>query len=282
MGGWPKAPPAVGVPLAEQARALFSVAALRDSARTIGAQFAFICRNTHDTRFQSALGLPTIVAHDGYSVLFRQRLEDNARRYLALLPRAHDFERPRSRAVVALQNMIALCREKDIDLEFVIYPYHAQILLLFDSVGLWEAFQGWKRTMVAEIAAHPSTVTGSRMLLWDFSGFHRYATEPIPRPQDRSTQLQYYWEAGHFKKALGDLVLNRVLGQETSPDAAFGVVLTPQNVEAVLAQGRTRRLRNTAPGSQQCCGKSRTSSARSAGPSRERRRRRAVGMPRQP
>jgi hypothetical protein len=49
--------------------------------------------------------------------------------------------------------------------------------------------------------------------------------------------LHGYWEAGHFKKALGDLVLTRVLGADAMDDD-FGVRLNTRNESAVLERQR--------------------------------------------
>ena len=46
--------------------------------------------------------------------------------------------------------------------------------------------------------------------------------------------MQFYWEAGHFKKALGDQVIEALLGQHLR----FGQRLQAANVDAWVAQDR--------------------------------------------
>jgi hypothetical protein len=108
---------------------------------------------------------------------------------------------------------------------------------MFGAAGLWPAFEDWKRRLT-EIAAGG----GETVALWDFSGFSEYSTEMIPGPGDRQTEVRWYWEAGHFKKELGDVVLDRVLLSEgtVGPDG-FGVRLTPANIDAHLGRVREHR-----------------------------------------
>lgn len=60
-----------------------------------------------------------------------------------------------------------------------------------------------------------------------------------PRRAICSQNMCWYWEAGHFKKELGDLVSDKVLGhcdsQRMVPNE-FGTLFTAANVEAHLAQ----------------------------------------------
>ena len=61
--------------------------------------------------------------------------------------------------------------------------------------------------------------------LWDFTGFSPYTAEQVPRPGDTRTELQWYWEAGHFKKSLGDLLAReRVRRTRTATDAMGSAV----------------------------------------------------------
>ena len=54
--------------------------------------------------------------------------------------------------------------------------------------------------------------------------------------------MRWYWEHSHYRKATGDLILDRVLGHG-DPDrdlpADFGVRLTGDNVDAHVARAKT-------------------------------------------
>ena len=70
--------------------------------------------------------------------------------------------------------------------------------------------------------------------LWDFSGYNSLTTEDVPPDGDSETQMKWYWESSHYKKELGDLVLDRIFDyhhpERIVPDD-FGVLLTPKNIK---------------------------------------------------
>ena len=75
---------------------------------------------------------------------------------------------------------------------------------------------------------------GGKVEVWDFSGVSPETLEAIPTRGDRKTHLNYYWEAGHFKKELGNLVIDRLLGKQND----FGIKLDSGNIESWLAEDR--------------------------------------------
>ena len=84
---------------------------------------------------------------------------------------------------------------------------------------MWPAYEDWKRELVRRVDAARGTMD---VELWDFTGFSPYADERVPRPGDTRTELQWYWEAGHFKKSLGDQMLVNMFGGQTKAMSALG------------------------------------------------------------
>jgi hypothetical protein len=72
--------------------------------------------------------------------------------------------------------------------------------------------------------------------VWDFSGISPETLEGIPEKGDRTIHLAHYWEAGHFKKELGDLIIDRLLGKQSD----FGIKLDSGNIDSWLAEDRRR------------------------------------------
>lgn len=179
------------------------------------------------------------LAHqDGYGVLFQQRDEENARNYRRQPHGLFASGSHTSAAFQDLREMMNLCTTNGLRCTFIIYPYHAHILELISLSGLWIYFEDWKR----EIAHLVDGVSTDRMqqanVLWDFSGYHNYALEPVPRLGDRATQLNWYWEAGHFKRALGEKLLMDIYGQEVE---RIGTRLDANNIESHLADIRQQQ-----------------------------------------
>jgi hypothetical protein len=173
-----------------------------------------------------------IARQEGYYVMFRQRDEENARAYLRRPSAIYQRGTLTSPQLDVVGRIIALCRERGIQLRLVIYPYHAHLLETFDAAGLWPQFEEWKRALARLAADAQAGGEGASIQLWDFSGYNAMTTEAVPVAGDRRSQTRWYWEAGHFKHELGDAMLRRMFG-EGRADAvvAEGAPLTPANVE---------------------------------------------------
>jgi len=73
--------------------------------------------------------------------------------------------------------------------------------------------------------------------LWDFSGYNRYSSEPVP--SRKYQPMRWWWDPVHFKTGLGDLVLNRVFGLGVGvADSDLGVRLDTEGLQAQLVHWR--------------------------------------------
>jgi hypothetical protein len=88
--------------------------------------------------------------------------------------------------------------------------------------------------------------------LWDFSVYNQFTTEPIPKTGDTETAMQWYWDSSHYKKELGDIMLDKIFHYHESgrivPDN-FGILLTSENIDDHLQKIRADRqhYRDTHP-----------------------------------
>lgn len=184
---------------------LFSLASLRDAMRTPLLQRAADPETLTTEGFNPLLDYRPLARREGYARLFRQRAQENAQNYVRLAPGVAD-----EAAWADFEALLDLAGRNGTEVAIVIYPYHAQILSMFESAGLWPAFEAWKKRAVRSIehlrSRHPKTL----IALYDFSGYGMYACEHIPPPGDTQSETRWYWEAGHFKKALGDKILQRL------------------------------------------------------------------------
>jgi hypothetical protein len=118
-----------------------------------------------------------------------------------------------------LQTIVNLCREHQINLKIFISPAHATHWESIRVGGFWPVFEQWKRE-IAKI--YP---------IWDFSGYNSITTEPI------SDNMNNYLDSSHYRKKIGELVLNRMFQnhQEKVPKD-FGILITPENIESHIQQ----------------------------------------------
>jgi len=217
--------------------ALLTVAALADSVATLKAQRDPFASSLTESGFNPMRSYVRIARDEGYYALFRQRNQENARNYSRGSKTVFEQSGRPAAEFDAVRQMIALAADRRTAVRFVIYPYHADTLVLFHYAGLWPAFEAWKRELVQIV---DGAATGMDIELWDFSGFVEYADEKTPAPGDKASEMRWYWEAGHFKKELGDLMVARIFESSDAP-AKWGTRLTSQALDAHLRKQRMER-----------------------------------------
>jgi hypothetical protein len=233
----PSAPDDLTALMKTRLRALFTTTALLDSLKTLFVQREAAPAVLRSDGFNPMRDYGPIAASAGYSMLFRQRAQESAK---SLVKQPHNLDvggRMRSPAYAALRSLLQFAGESRTEVKLVIYPYHVLLLLQYDEAGLGPLFEQWEKDITA-IAAE-ARERGVRVSLWDFSCPTVLSAEPIPPDGDRRAVMQWYWEGGHFKKELGDLVLSRIYEPAPTevPDG-FGMELTRANVEGRIAACR--------------------------------------------
>ena len=139
-----------------------------------------------------------------------------------------------------------------VDLRLLISPSHARQWVALETSGLWDKFEEWKRELVKINQQVASEYNSEPVPLWDFSGYHTYSTEEVPPLDDIETEMKWYIESSHYRKKLGDRILDRIFDY-SDPDRTiaedFGTKLTSPNIDAHLAKIREdqKRYRETHP-----------------------------------
>ncbi len=133
---------------------------------------------------------------------------------------ARDFSDPNAVAnFTALNAILDVAREKKIRVVLFIHPYHAEFLDVLQKAGLTASFARWKETLGQLVAARAG---GQPLALIDFSEPSDVTREAVPPPRDVHTVMRWYWESGHYKAALGDKMIPRLMGAEDT----FGKILS--------------------------------------------------------
>jgi hypothetical protein len=154
------------------------------------------------------------------------------------------FRTPRRDNWKIYQRLLLLSQQQGIDLRIVISPAHARLFETIESKGVWDLFEQWKQQLVALNESVAAQQGKPSFPLWDFSGYNHYTTEEVPALGDAETQMQWYWESSHYKKKLGDLVLDQIFDyhpQERKIADGFGVKITSENITTHLAKIRQDR-----------------------------------------
>ena len=122
-----------------------------------------------------------------------------------------------------LEELVAICRERDIDLQLIITPAHTLSLRALEQFSDLDVYDAWKRRLVT-IAP-----------LWDFSDVNSVTTESV------GPEMQHYDDIWHYSTTVGDWMMARVLGVElpNSP-ADFGKRVDLKTIDKHLIETRSR------------------------------------------
>jgi hypothetical protein len=172
--------------------------------------------------------------HESFDRLTRQFLQQLYLRYVYS-----------GRSMQSLAQIVADCRQANVELIVVLSPIHALHLETIHQAGLWPTFERWKRDLVETLAQDRQAHSEARQVaLWDFTGYSPYTCEAVPAADDKQTCMRWYLEWSHFTPELGDLVIARILDR-APPDGRsltdFGVRIDHDNLAGHLATLRRQR-----------------------------------------
>lgn len=136
---------------------------------------------------------------------------------------------------------VRACRERGVRLDVVVNPVHFAQLEAIEESDLWPAFEQWLRDIAGIVQSERDEPGGDSIRLVSFLACAPYGAEPIPSATETRAAMNWWWESSHFKSGLGSLVLNELYGQDVA--VAFGVPLTPENVEGHIERARDLRAR---------------------------------------
>ena len=149
-----------------------------------------------------------------------------------------------------LRKIITECRQEEIEIQLFISPVHAWQLEFMEASKIFSLFESWKKDLVDLIAEDAlKNADKSPIFLWDFSGYNIITTEPVP--SNSKTQMQWFNDPSHYKKEVGDIVLNIIAknGQQRSESdrysmyqaQGFGKLINQANIETHLLEIRQQQ-----------------------------------------
>ena len=208
----------------EKLSLVLSLDALKASLTTLASQNK--SSNTITAKgFNTAESYLAIIQHEGVEPLFKQKLSEinqRLQRQPKELLTSSSF--PYSPNFAKFNKLVERAKSQNIKLTFFINPYHYSYLHTLADNQHWPLFKTWKSTLKQFFQHH----NYAQLSFWDFSDFNLYVNEAVPL-QTPKKAMSWYWEPAHYKKELGDLMLNTMLNQHTVKD--FGLQLLPATVD---------------------------------------------------
>jgi hypothetical protein len=149
----------------------------------------------------------------------------------------------RSPSLEAFSALVKYARAKNIKLFVVFPPVHALQIEILKATNRFENQECLKRQILSRLMEESRGSGKAPFPLWDFSAAHELTTEPVPVAKNPGLQMQRFYDSAHFRPALGDIAFGRIIDPEHASPHDFGVLLTPDNLEASLADIRSRQDR---------------------------------------
>lgn len=144
-----------------------------------------------------------------------------------------------SAKIAAVDRMLQICRERNVEAILYISPVHASRLLWASRQPNHEAIAQLKRDLLAAMIA--AQKLGARVRLYDFSLPRGENIEPVPLSSEADSKMTHYIDPVHFLPSVGEHILVETLPEKYrakngSSAPALGVALTAENLQDVLTQ----------------------------------------------
>lgn len=204
--------------------------------------------------FNPANDYRPIMSTEGQFVLFEQKNREIDKRFSRSGLTVFPYPKKQSEEFASVAHLLQYAKHHQARVILFINPYHADYLSAIYRHDLWPQFEAWKYRLL-EIAAE------FRVELWDFSGLDEFNTEPAPAIGDKSARLKWFWEPAHYKKEVGDQMLDQMLGQWCGVNTPhkIGFKISTDNVQRYLQDEKQKIEAHVVGGSNTLIGVAATS-----------------------
>jgi hypothetical protein len=156
-----------------------------------------------------------------------------------------DYEGP-DKSLALLEQVLDDASDRNIQVLLVIPPVHVMVLEAMHRTGVWDDNKHWRRELVRMLDQR----LDREIPLWDFASYHGPSMARMPETV-REPAHPYWIDVSHQSQQLGFMTVTRIRDAYSGTDGVwepgFGILLTPDNLEAHLRQldkGRKRWRRD--------------------------------------
>ncbi|MEZ5571752.1 MAG: hypothetical protein R3E64_06980 [Halioglobus sp.] len=197
-------------------RSLFSLDALIASVKTMAFQSA-AAPDRDEHGFNPARDFAEAVRVEGPLALFEQKMVDLELKYSKPWY-LRDSQGQLNSAFGDLDDFLDLAAERNIRVYLFTNPFHQSFWTLLRENGHMPAYQRWMHELTETIRRHRD----ADIVFWDFAQDPSYISEPIPAKGVVSKPLEWFWEPAHYRRQLGDIMVDALLAKSCETDASYG------------------------------------------------------------
>lgn len=196
-------------------QALLSLDAVVNSIQTVLLQ-GMHQPNRLENGFNPAQDFARATSLEGPGVLFEQKMASLRERFT--FPKtiyysdgslARDFD--------LFSRFLAIAANERVEVVILTSPFHEWFWDFLREQELLEEHANWLAEIVKRVRMAPGKVT-----MWNFSDDSEFIHEPVPPPGVKASPLEWFWEPSHYRKTLGEKMLNSMLAPECGSKVSFG------------------------------------------------------------
>jgi hypothetical protein len=197
-------------------KSLFSLDALSASIKTVLLQSSSSA-DRDDKGFNPARDFDYAVSIEGPRALFEQKMASLREKYSRpwFLRDAQGGLNPEFADIDAFLDLAAA---RGIKVYLFTNPFHDSFWELLRTRGHMPAYVDWMQSMENLVRKHQNV----SIEFWDFSEDSPYIHESVPAAGVRAGPLQWFWEPAHYRRELGDIMVDAMLSEHCGTDIKFG------------------------------------------------------------
>lgn len=200
-------------------QALLSLDALTSSIHTVLLQGAYRPDRLANG-FNPAADFAKATSLEGPGALFQQKMA-SLRELLASPKSIYDADGELTHAFDLFSSFLATAGDYGVEVVVLTNPFHEQFWDLLREQELYEMHVDWRAEVEARVREARGWVT-----MWDFSEDSVFIHESVPSPGVKAPPLDWFWEPSHYRKGLGDKMLDSMLAAECGSQAVIGQQLS--------------------------------------------------------
>ena len=144
-----------------------------------------------------------------------------------------------------LRKILETAKKNQIDVRLFIQPTHVYLLEVLKALEMMDDYEKWQHQLIDLVEGvnkkYPKSLNFS---LWDFSGYNTVTMDEVPLAEETKNSMSWYYDIGHFIKALGDIIQDRMFsyhdeGRVIPKD--FGIQINSKNIDLYQHAQRSKQ-----------------------------------------
>ena len=146
-----------------------------------------------------------------------------------------------------LRQILKTAKESEADVRLFIQPTHVYLLEVLKALGMMEDYEKWQHRLIGLVEGvnkqYPKSLN---FPLWDFSGYNSVTMDEVPPAEEPKRPMDWYYDVGHFKKSLGDMIQDRIFNYNDAGRVVpkdFGMQVNSKNIDSYQREQRSKGMK---------------------------------------